>query len=481
MPPTLALVLWAVLLLALLRFDPAKEPGTSVALWIPLIWLFIMGSRLPSQWLGTGPRIAAQALEEGNPLDRSIFSGLILLALVVLTLRSFSWGGFISRNLFLIAFLLFAFASVFWSDFPFVSLKRWFRDLGNYLIILVVLSDPHPMGAVRTLFRRLAYLLIPLCIVLDKYFPNLSKQYDGWSGIAMYVGATTGKNLLGLLALLSGLFFIWDTVTRWSARKDRATKRIIQVNLAFIVMSLWLLITANSATCRVCMLIGCTVVLAVHSAWGKRHRTLIRVLIPATFCLYLIVAFGLGASGQLAAAVGKDPTLTDRTKIWSFVLSMHTNPLVGTGYESFWLGPRLEYFWQISGLGGLNEAHNGYLEVYLNLGIIGLLLICAFLLASYRNISKQFATHPDLASLNLALWAIMLFYNVTEAGFRGGLMWLVFLLGGVAVRGRSADQGHGTLVSKDSRGGHRLPSPRLGVPLGRSLFSSRPTTIGRIR
>ena len=66
-------------------------------------------------------------------------------------------------------------------------------------------------------------------------------------------------------------------------------------------------------------------------------------------------------NGAFAASVGRDPTLTDRTKIWSLVLSMHTNPLIGTGYESFWLGPRLLKVWQ-GGLGGINEAHNGYLE-----------------------------------------------------------------------------------------------------------------------
>ena len=51
-------------------------------------------------------------------------------------------------------------------------------------------------------------------------------------------------------------------------------------------------------------------------------------------------------NGDLAGAVGKDPTLTDRTKIWAILLDMHTNPLLGTGYESFWLGPRLQRFWQ---------------------------------------------------------------------------------------------------------------------------------------
>jgi len=37
--------------------------------------------------------------------------------------------------------------------------------------------------------------------------------------------------------------------------------------------------------------------------------------------------------------------------------------LVGTGYESFWLGPRLQRIW-LAGWRGLNAAHNGYLEVF---------------------------------------------------------------------------------------------------------------------
>src|ERR1039457_3997939 len=90
MPPTLALLLWLVLLVALLCFDPAKESGTSPALWITLIWMFIVGSRLPSQWLGLQLGWGAQVLEEGNPVDRAIFFGLIVLAIGVLVLRWFN-------------------------------------------------------------------------------------------------------------------------------------------------------------------------------------------------------------------------------------------------------------------------------------------------------------------------------------------------------------------------------------------------------
>jgi exopolysaccharide production protein ExoQ len=442
MSPNLALLVWFALLLGLLCFDPAKDSGVSAALWVPVIWMFIMASRLPSQWLGFQARSATEAFEEGNPLDRAVFFGLILLALGILISRSFKWDIFFGRNLALMAFLLFALLSVIWSDFPFVAFKRWFRDLGNYLVILVALSDPRPLEAVRTLLRRLSYLLIPLSILLDKYFPSLGRYFNGWTGVSMYVGVTTGKNLLGVVAMLSGLFFFWDITTRWSSRRERRTKRIILMNVAFLAMSLSLLHTANSATCRVCMVLGCLVVVAAQSKVFQRHSGFLKVLIPSTFLLYLILAYGLDLNGTMAGAVGKDPTLTDRTKIWAFVLGMHTNPLVGTGYESFWMGPRLQHVWQNAGLGGLTEAHNGYLEVYLNLGIIGVILLTGFLISGYRNICRQLKSSPSLASLNLALWTIMLFYCVTEAGFRSGYMWTILLLATLALPRLAEEKTH---------------------------------------
>ena len=448
MPPSLALLLWLIFLLGLLRFDPAKTPETSPALWVPVIWMFILGTRLPSQWLGGQVGQVAEALEEGNPLDRTIFSFLILLAIGILMSRSFNWGGFVGRNIALTTFLLFALVSFVWSDFPFVSLKRWFRDLGNYLVILVVLSDPRPTEAVRTLLRRLSYLVIPLSIVLVKYFPEIGRQYDFWTGSVTVSGATTSKNMLGVACLVSGLFFFWDTVTRWSERKERRTRRIILVNFAFLAMTLWLLNIAHSTTSQVCLVIGCLVIAAAHSKAFRRRPALLKFLLPASFCFYLILAFGFGMNGDLAGAVGKDPTLTDRTKIWGFLLNMHTNPILGTGYESFWMGPRLQRFWENAELGRINEAHNGYLEVYLNLGIIGLILLGGFLMASYRKICRRLSPFSSLASLSLAAWTILLFYSITEAGFRGGLLWVTFLMGALTVPERAEDRVHSSAVSE---------------------------------
>ena len=194
----IALFLWFVLLLALLGMQtPPRFGRTSGALWVPVTWMFFAGSRLPSQWFGaiTGQSWVV-SLEDGNPLDRTINLVLMGLAIAVLVSRSFAWGSFFKRNFVLMLFIIFALLSVFWSDFPLVAFKRWFRDLGNYIMVLVVLSDPRPLDAVRTVLRRLAYLFIPLSILVDKYFPNISKMYDLWTGLGQYVGVTTGKNLL---------------------------------------------------------------------------------------------------------------------------------------------------------------------------------------------------------------------------------------------------------------------------------------------
>ena len=440
MQPTLALLLWLVLLIALLRFDPAREGRTSYALWVPLIWLAILGSRLPSQWQSAGVvgTMSLQAMGEGNPLDRTIFLLLIVIAIGILFSRRFSVIQFAAKNILLISFLSFALLSVFWSDFPFVVFKRWFRDFGTYLVILVVLTDRSPLEAMRTVLRRLAYLLVPLSIVLDKYFVELSRVYNPWTGVATYVGATTSKNMLGLLCLVSGLYFLWDIFARWPHRRQRRTKLILAVDVTFLAMSILLLQTAQSTTSKLCLVLGGMVILASKSKFIRRRPAILKAAIPGSFCLYLILVFVFELNGAMAQALGKDPTLTDRTEIWAFLLGMHTNPLIGTGYQSFWVGPRLDYFWHTSGLGFINEAHNGFIELYLELGIIGVVLFIGFLIASYRIIYKRFVSSPGTGILGLAVWLVLVFYNMSEAAFEWGLMYALFLMTAMSVPERSA-------------------------------------------
>jgi O-antigen ligase len=443
MSPTLALTLWLVLLVALFAFDPAKEPKVSVALWVPLIWLFFLGSRSLTQWLswndvmmvGRAGASVAQGLEEGDPLNRTVDLVLLLLGFAVLVSRAFRWGDFFTRNRALTVYLLFALVSVFWSDLPVAAFKKWFRDLGNYVMILVVLTDPRPLEALSTLLRRIGYLLIPLSVVLIKYFPALGREYDPWTGSATYSGAAMSKNMLGIVCVVCGIYFFWDTLVRWPDRMNRRQKRAILVNAGLICMIIWLLNVCESATSRTCLAIGYVVILAAHTKTVRRRPGILTVTIPTVLLIYAFLFFGLGLSGDFASALGRT-SLSGRKEIWQLVLSQQANPLVGAGYESFWLGPRLQRLWA-GGWGAihLNEAHNGYLEVYLNLGYVGCLLLFLFVASAYKNIRKSFKPFSSIASLILAIWTAFLFHNTSEADFRSGTMWFVFALGALAVSG----------------------------------------------
>jgi len=314
-------------------------------------------------WLGLSYGSGAKGLEEGSPLDRTIFLLLTLVIFAMLVSRSFQWHKFIAQNSALTFFLAFALLSVAWSDFPLATFKKWFRDVGIFMAALVVLSDPRPLEAVRTVLRRLFYLLIPLSIVLVKYYPGLGKTFSDW-GSQEYTGVSTSKNMLGAVCLVSGIFFVWDTITRWHERKKVRVKRVILVNIAFICMTFWLLNLSESKTATLCLGIGCLIIAAAHSKFGRRRPRWIKTLAPASFLLYLILTLGFGMGAQLSQAVGRSGNMSDRTHIWEAALSVPINPLLGTGYQSFWLAPeRVQRVWARLDGDTVLAANDGYIQI----------------------------------------------------------------------------------------------------------------------
>jgi len=137
----------------------------------------------------------------------------------------------------------------------------------------------------------------------------------------------------------------------------------------------------------------------------------------------------LDESGALLRLLGRTATLTGRTEIWKAVLSFHTNQLIGTGYDSFWLGKRIEKVWEIIGYKGIAEAHDGYLEIYINMGWLGLATLAGTVLSGYRHAIILHRSDPMGASLKLSLITAALMYSLTEAGFRMMTpMWMALLL-----------------------------------------------------
>ena len=372
-------------------------------------------------------------------MDRTIFSLLTLAAFGILVSRSFQWRDFVVQNSALAFFLAFALVSVAWSDFPLATFKKWFRDMGVYMAVLVVLSDRRPLEAVRTVLRCVCYLHVPLSILLIKYFPSVGNSFSAWGG-QEHTGVSTSKNMLGAVCLVSGIFFFWDTVMRWHQRRDKRVKRVILVNIAFIGMILWLLNLSDSKTSTICLSLGCLVIAAARSSFGRRHINWFKALAPISFLVYVILTVGFGMGGQLSQAVGRSADMSDRTRIWEVLLSVPVNPVLGTGYQSFWLGPRVQWVWARLDGDNVLQAHNGYPQIYLELGLIGLFLVCTFLIATYRKICKRLKPLTPLGSLGLSLWTLLLFYNVTETCLEVNLLFVTFLLAVIPVHDRAEDR-----------------------------------------
>ena len=114
---------------------------------------------------------------------------------------------------------------------------------------------------------------------------------------------------------------------------------------------------------------------------------------------------------------------------------MNTNPAIGTGFESFWLGKRLEKIWSFYWWHP-NEAHDGYLEVYLNLGWIGVALLAIVLVTGYRNVIAALRQDPGTGKIRLAYFVAAVAYNFTESAIRTmNPVWIFFLLAITAVPG----------------------------------------------
>jgi O-antigen ligase len=81
-----------------------------------------------------------------------------------------------------------------------------------------------------------------------------------------------------------------------------------------------------------------------------------------------------------------------------------------------------------------NEAHNGYLEVFLNLGWVGIALLTSIIITGYRNLLSMLRWNPEACGLRMAFFVAALAYNFTEAGFRiMSPVWIFFLVAAVAV------------------------------------------------
>jgi exopolysaccharide production protein ExoQ len=426
MPPVLALAVVLVFVVAF--FTAFSKDRAAVSKWsyVPLIWMLIIGSRPISSWIFDADVTAGDYLE-GSPFDRLIFLLLIAAGVIGLSTRPIDYGAIFRRNWLLAAFSGYLAISVFWSDYPFVSAKRWIKDFGNVVLASVVLTERDPVVAVRWILSRVAAVLVPASVLLIKYYPEIGRYYDRWTYKPYFAGVTTDKNLLGIGLFIFSVSLFWVLSELW---RERVGRELLKRSALFVLLAAtaWLLFKARSSTALACSVLGIALVwtLRFPKIAGFFKRMLPGLLGGTLMIWFLQSTFNLGEI--IVTALGRDMTLTGRTDIWENLLKEPINPLFGVGFYSFWLGDRQErlsekYYYH------LNEAHNGYLETYLNSGLIGLALLVAMFVVALRRESFRTALGDRFAAFKLAILSATLLYAITEAIFnRMNVAWFAVLL-----------------------------------------------------
>jgi exopolysaccharide production protein ExoQ len=203
----------------------------------------------------------------------------------------------------------------------------------------------------------------------------------------------------------------------------RAISRVVA--LLMVVACMLFLVAARSKTSLALSVFAPA--LAFGLAWlAHACRISPAVSLPLLFgSVYFVYAFGV-ASGiwdfeAMATAIFGDPTLTQRTDIWAFAFRMMPDHLTaGFGYEGFWgAGPSSPSI-RAGGPGFVSQmphAHNGYIDVVLQTGFIGLAILTCMVLAALHVAGRVARSSLALGSLTLTYIVFCLLYNLFETTY----------------------------------------------------------------
>jgi exopolysaccharide production protein ExoQ len=307
------------------------------------------------------------------------------------------------------------------------------------VMILVVVSDADPIASVKWLLARVGFVLIPLSVLFVKYRPDLGRAYTPWNWANYYTGVTTTKNGLGNVCLMFGLGHLWRVLEEWRSGERPAMRGPLIAHALVLTMALWLLSITDSATSLGAFLLAGSLIMVTRLPGFAQKPAVVHFLL-ATVLLIVVSDIFLTGGSSLVQAMGRDSTFTGRTDLWQDVIRLRVDPLFGAGFESFWVGERMNALWKLYWWHP-NQAHNGYLEVYLNLGWTGLILLGVLIAWGYRNVVDAIRWEPNVGQLRLALFVAALLYNMTEASFKVvHPVWIVFLLSIVAIPDSSVEE-----------------------------------------
>ncbi|GAA2188584.1 polysaccharide biosynthesis protein HfsI [Leucobacter alluvii] len=356
-------------------------------------------------------------------------------------------------------FLGLAILSVFWSQYRVESVLGVIGQLATTLLAVVIAFVLSWHEVLRTLGTALRYLiglslafeLIVAVFVQHPVFQNFIDVPESgkipkllyWSRDLLFVGGpiqgiVASSVLLGFIALLGVIIF----GIQLRAGLVRPVRGWFWLVLSFVTILL-----TRGATVWVAL--AAVVVGLVLALWARRLGPERRVPLYVAGGAVLAVAIGLVlfARDFVFGLLGKSGDLTGRVETWQKVIDLaEQRPWFGWGWISYW-APWAEPFASLDEKAGIQvmSAHNAWLDVWLQLGIVGLLAFAPLIVLTtwrvwFRAVDPPRRGYgPPLTYATSALWPFLvmialLVQSLTESRLIIEGNWLLLVL--LAVKSR---------------------------------------------
>jgi exopolysaccharide production protein ExoQ len=346
---------------------------------------------------------------EGDPKKQTILLGLYLGCVILLLSRTRprTWLFLGTPLLLLIGWSV---ASVGWSVSPAVSLRRAIALLGTVAFGTYAGLRFDFRDMLRLMSYTAAIVLIGSLIVAV-VMPALGLDYDGrLRGVFAHKNALGGYAALSFLVLVSVLL---ETKYR--------SKMVAISDGLLVVICIACMAFARSAAVIPVLMIALPLLLVGRIIRIGDFGVL--ALVPIVMIIAgIALAAAVYNSAAIAAILGKDPDISGRILVWDFAFRMILeHPWLGYGYEAFWVGEGSPgaVFWRLSHL-GVPHAHNGYLQLTLDLGSIGLALFLIALIVVAVKLAwlLRFRRQP------LTAWALGFLGFDLAANLSETLLWV---------------------------------------------------------
>jgi len=341
---------------------------------------------------------------------------LVVLALAATRLRGL--GVALLRSPLLVLLLGVALGSILWSIDPEVTGRRGVAVLLSTLAG-VVIAERFSWPKFLEVFATAFAIVVGLCFLFALAAPTYGKMTVDFPGA--WRGVFGHKNLLGYYMSVAIVLFAASAI----ANPQRRWIWICSTAAAVLLM----LLSTSKTSLASCLIGAAFIPLVGLARRGPAGAVAATYLWVSAVVVLLFLLFA--APDLLLGLLGKEETLTGRTKIWAAVLhQIAFRPVTGYGYGAVWDSTSL---WgplqRISKEQGfvIHEAHNTWLGLWLELGYVGLVVWTLLFAAVWIRALLTFYFKPS-AYFVLPFLAVFSLHTFTESAAlsQNDLIWLMF-------------------------------------------------------